>query len=92
MKKLNVFNELKKILCPDCKLIQCSNKCLDYQKLMRVQKLLHTIMMSDRNRIKKTLGHINFEKVLKEMKDNPKKHKQLLLSLIIAIIDGKVGV
>ena len=88
---LNVFDALKKIMCPDCKVV-CNQICLKRPTLLRVQKLIHTILISDKNRIKNTLRHINFEKVIEEMKKEPEKHKMLLLSLVTAIIDNKVGV
>lgn len=88
---LNVFNALRKIICPDCKLV-CTKVCLKRLTLLRLQKLIYTVLMTDKNRIKKNLKCINFKKVMDEIEAEPDKHKGLLLTLINAIVDGKVGV
>jgi hypothetical protein len=86
----NVFAHIQEIICPECKIKQCSHTCLHYTKMRKLQKLLFTVIMIERSRIKKLMASIDLDKIVEDIQKQPEKNSKLLGQLLNIIVDGKM--
>jgi len=86
---IKIIDEIKKITCPDCKLLMCSEVCLRRTQIMSLQKLLYKIMMGDRARIKRTLARIDTDQLLEQITKEPDTLKMFVATLL-AVVDDKM--
>lgn len=88
-KKKNVVEEIKKILCGDCKALSTECQlCLKNRQVAGINNLLYQIMTSERNRIKCGIMGLNIDKVIDDMKGD-KERQDLLRNVLIWIVSGR---
>jgi len=88
-KRKNVEEEIKKIICGDCKanVIECK-LCLKNRQVVCLNNLFYNILKSERQRIQINIEGLNIEKVLEDMYKN-KGSADLLKNILIWIVNGK---
>jgi len=88
-KKKNVVEEIKKIICGDCKAIVTECKlCLKNRQVICLNNLFYNILKGERQRIQVNIEGLNVEKVLEDMYKN-KGSADLLKNILIWIVNGK---
>jgi len=88
-KRKNVVEEIKKIICGDCKaLLNECKLCLKMRWVTSLNNLFYHILSSERKRIQTDIMNLNIDKVFEDMVKN-KGSSSLLKDILIWVVKGK---